>query len=701
MAELTHDAASGEYIYRGTPAERFPAKAAGFRFDGARAVWTTRDASRAAQVAEHARDPEVRAMLQAAVDAANRTVEASRATTSEVEVPCPAGRSYLPFQRAGIAYALDVMAQGRGVLIGDEMGLGKTIQAIGILNSLADRFARTLVVCPASLRLNWAREIQAWAVAPLQVAIVTGGSSTDVDIVHRPDEPRGEVVIINYDLLRKHRASLRAGRPYDLLIVDEAHYLKSAKAQRTVEVLGKWDRDESKRVAPIPAERRIFLTGTPLPNRPAELYTLAKAMDHETFGNWRRYHTTYCAATQTRWGWDVSGASNLDELQDLLRRRVMVRRLKRDVLTELPAKRRQVIDIPANGLGPMVAKQRKAAEASEAKLAALRAARDAAEVDSVEYRAAVEALTEAAQVAFEEMSRERHELALAKLPKAAEYIVEASEDQPVVVMAHHLDVIERLQSALTEAGRRVVTLTGETSMADRQAAVDSFQAGEADVFIGNIQAAGVGITLTRSSLVIFFELDWVPGNISQAEDRCHRIGQHDSVLVQHLVIDGSLDATMARTLVEKQEVLDAALDADTQAHKLADAVAAPAERTEPGSQSDLDLTGLPAGMYAVPGGDTRLKVRVDVPTTGRGEGWVYVSDGAVYGQRQEYGRQAPGGLYYGLIHSQLAAILADPKAASAAYGKLTGHCGVCGAHLENEQSLDRGIGPVCASKFGG
>jgi SWI/SNF-related matrix-associated actin-dependent regulator 1 of chromatin subfamily A len=236
----------------------------------------------------------------------------------------------------------------------------------------------------------------------------------------------------------------------------------------------------------------------------------------------------------------------------------MVRRLKKDVLTDLPPKRRQVIELPQNGCAALVKAESLAAESHEQALLELQAAVELAKAESDEaYKVAVQRLRKAVGVAFAEMSRVRHDLAIAKLPSVIEHLQSVlDEGNPVVAFGHHKDVIAGLKEAFPDA----VTLTGDTKMADRQKAVDDFQSGKTDLFLGNIQAAGVGITLTRSSHVVFAELDWVPGNLSQAEDRCHRIGQASSVLVQHLVVDGSLDATMAQTVVKKQAVLDQALD---------------------------------------------------------------------------------------------------------------------------------------------
>lgn len=179
-------------------------KAAGFRFDGASKVWWTDKPEVAAKFA----DPDAaRQMLAAKVEA----IEASRATDAQIEIPVPAGLAYLPFQKAGIAYA----TKRTNVLIGDEMGLGKTIQAIGIAN--ADPEARSvLVICPASLKLNWKREWEKWDVKALTVGIANGKL------------PEAQVVIINYDIIAKHRDALMA-RQWDLLIVDECHYPKTPR----------------------------------------------------------------------------------------------------------------------------------------------------------------------------------------------------------------------------------------------------------------------------------------------------------------------------------------------------------------------------------------------------------------------------------------------------------------------------------------
>jgi hypothetical protein len=246
----------------------------------------------------------------------------------------------------------------------------------------------------------------------------------------------------------------------------------------------------------------------------------------------------------------------------------MVRRLKKDVLTELPPKVRQIVEVPANGCTGAIEKEKATWAGIRERLADLRLAVELAKAKSEEeYLDAVNQLREGAQAAFEEFSQVRLETAMAKVPFVVDFLKEILESEnKVVVFAHHHAVVDAIRSEFPDNS---VVLTGRESQSIRQEAVDRFQADPGvNVFIGSITAAGVGITLTAASHVVFAELDWVPGNMSQAEDRCHRIGQMDSVFVQHVVLEDSIDARMARTLVSKQVVIDAAMDAEVEIKKI-------------------------------------------------------------------------------------------------------------------------------------
>jgi len=515
--------------------------------------WWTPFKEKAALLLEHC-DDKAKAALKSHLE----EVEASKAADANINVPKPDGLDYLPYQRGGIAYAL----KRKGTLIADEMGLGKTIEALGVINA-DNRIRNVLVICPASLRLNWLREAHKWMVRDFSYYIVDNP---------KPVPPSASFAIVNYDRLKGNVLKNLMERKWDCLICDEAHYLKNQKAKRTKKVLGippkknkttrKWDERVPGLIDTV-EHRAMLLTGTPILNRPIELFPLINALDPRQWGKFFPFAKRYCAATQGRYGWDFSGSSNPEELQARLRTSVMVRRLKKDVLKELPAKRRQVVVIPPNGATKAVQAEQAAFQAREERLEELRAelALAHASGDEAAYKAAVEALQRGAQLAFEEMSAARKAVAIAKVPAVIEHIreMQAAGVEKIVVFAHHHEVLDKLKY---EFQGESCGFDGRVSdPVRRQEAVDNFQ--EEDqyrLFIGGIKAAGVGITLTAASHVVFAELDWTPAWVSQCEDRTHRVGQSESVLIQHLVLDGSIDATMAEMMVLKQNVIDKSMD---------------------------------------------------------------------------------------------------------------------------------------------
>ena len=223
-----------------------------------------------------------------------------------------------------------------------------------------------------------------------------------------------------------------------------------------------------------------------------------------------------------------------------LRASIMIRRKKAEVLKDLPLKRYQVISLPSTREEPWMVDGRALLFKGESYDEALENAKS--------------------KIPFEELSRVRHEEALEKIPACIEHIEDVLESvDKLIVFAHHKDVIGTLAEALDAYGVR--TITGEVSEKDRDKAVNDFQNNpEVKLIIGSIGAMGVGLTLTAASHVIFVELDWVPANMSQAEDRAHRIGQKESVLIQHLVMAGTLDERMTEILVAKQQVAASILE---------------------------------------------------------------------------------------------------------------------------------------------
>ena len=274
-------------------------KSAGFRWNPKDKVWWTDSPGIAVQLQEYMSDAvlcEVNGLL------GNSTgYSSSRARDSNADFECPAGLIYMPFQKAGIEYALD----RKDTIIADEMGLGKTVQAIGFINEV--KAERVLIICPASLKLNWKRELERWLLnRDLNLGIVTGGTTQTA--------LEADIVIMNYELVGKHRNTFDV---FDVLVCDEAHYLKNGKAQRTAHVLG--GKIKSRYINGIRAKRRLFLTGTPIMNRPVELYPMLKSINRDTFGEWWEYTARYCDGHEDDYGhWKTDGASNLKHLRHLL-----------------------------------------------------------------------------------------------------------------------------------------------------------------------------------------------------------------------------------------------------------------------------------------------------------------------------------------------------------------------------------------------
>lgn len=512
-------------------------------------VWWTRDVVNALELIEYA-DDELQATLeersepalkkraaadreaakqaQARLKKRAKTLKASKAQDAVIDVPAPDGCEYLPYQRAAIAFALE----RDNVLLADEMGLGKTIEALGIINGDPDA-ARILVICPASLKLNWARECERWLVRPHTIGIA--GKTFPED---------AHVVVINYDILQKWKVEL--DQEWDVLVADECHYVKNKRAKRSKALFG------------LTARRKLFLSGTPILNRPVELWTLVHFLAPEEFDKFKPFSRRYCKPTRSRFGWEYTGSDNLDELHERLASTIMVRRTKAEVLPELPPKRRQVIELASDHVANLIAIETDAWLEHKRRLNQLRAVSRAGK-DATP--AEMEALRAGVNAAFGDLAKLRQDTALAKVPLVVEHLKTVLADPgKVVLFAHHRAVIAEFEDAF---GDIAVRLQGGDKIADRQAAVDRFQEDDScRLFIGSITAAGLGLTLTASSHVVFAELDWVPARMTQAEDRTHRIGQTDSVLVQHLVLEGSLDARMVQSLIKKQRVIDQVVDGE-------------------------------------------------------------------------------------------------------------------------------------------
>lgn len=578
--------------------ERSLAKENRWRWDNTARRWWAPSEDIARRLARFATGPAALRLMD--LDSEERlALAASQAQDSDIQIPAPPGLDYLPYQRACIAYALSRPS----TLIGDEMGLGKTIQAIGVVNALVQfgtvtprdpsgtspngqtawpheakasdsrdrrglgkpvlpgarsgegairerepphpyceqiiaagsgRLERVLIVCPASLRLNWRAEWRRWHTGRLRPTLL------DVWPGGLFDETAGKALIVSYDSVRKWHPQI-AAVAWDILIMDEIHLVKDETTRRAKTIFGGKYRGET--YEPLQAKRILGLSGTPIVNKPAELWPLVKALAPDGLGKSR-------VDFMTRYG----AGQGLDELHVKLRSQIMVRRLKENVLKQLPKKRRQIVLLEVAGSEGVLRAESEVVSLQRAMLEKTRA-----EIDGLPHAEQVMRLRQCRAIALSEIARVRHETAIAKLPAAVEHIHDVlSNVDKTVVFAHHLDVLDGLKGAFA----RIATgLDGRTSEADRQSAVDRFQRDRTcRLFLGGLRAAGLGITLTAASVVVFVELDWTPAAMMQAEDRLHRIGQVNPVLVQHLVIDGSIDQKMAAILVDKQAMMDATLD---------------------------------------------------------------------------------------------------------------------------------------------
>jgi len=422
-------------------------------------------------------------------------------------------------QEEGIEFLL----KNKKCILADDMGLGKTYQSI--VAALEVEAERILVVCPSSLKINWMREIQNFC----EDASIIKGKHWDPD----------RFTIINYDILKNFHTIKERGKKYeewelrreivefdpDLIILDEAHFVKNHKSIR-----GKILKDISKKYSP---ERVWLLTGTPIANRPMDYFNLLSIIDSPVTNNWVHYAKTYCEGMRFKKGgrfvWVTTGASNLEELSTKTRRTIL-RRKKEDVL-----------DLPEKLITPVYL-----------------------ELENVDgYKNVWEDYMEQRRLDGKkgnpakdlvEMTLLRTFIAMETVPYTIEKTEEALElGKKTIIFCNFND---EMDSFINHFGDKCVCVRGGMSDKQKQRAVDRFQEDDSCmVFVGQIKAAGVGLTLTAAEIVIMNSLDWVPGNHEQAEDRAYRIGQKETVNIYYMLIDDTIDTLVWDILNEKKKVI--------------------------------------------------------------------------------------------------------------------------------------------------
>lgn len=468
------------------------------------------------------------------------TLNLSMAKRARFDVPCPSNQKYEPYQKAAVYYA--TRGERDNLLLADEMGLGKTCTAIGIANHY--KFKSCLVICPNSVKINWQREMLRWSTVTDNVVTLSSNS-------HPSEIQNCDYAIVNYEAL-KNLKSVLLTKKWNMVIGDEAQMIKGANTQRTQNTIELCDR----------ADYRALLTGTPIVNRPSELWTIINTLNPVYWNNWYDYVHRYCHAFEhPKTGHLVyTGASNLEELQMRLRKTVMVRRLKKEVLKFLPPKRRQIIEFPATGsMKDLLKKQDKYIKILSTILEQTQSInfdRTPEEVEK-EFRKAMARMRGIAKQDFDTISKIRHDTAMGKVPDVVSFAKEILESKNKIgIFGHHQDVLSAIER---EFKRNSVKIVGGMSAEEKQRKVDLFQEKDKyQVFIGSFYAAGTGITLTKSDVCIFAEMDWVPGIMLQCEDRFHRYGTINPVNIFFLVLQNSIDVLFANMMISKLEIIEKA-----------------------------------------------------------------------------------------------------------------------------------------------
>lgn len=425
------------------------------------------------------------------------------------------------YQKKGVDFFL--RNDGRA-LLADDMGSGKTLQAIGFL--VAKNIKRTLVICPATAKYIWQEEVAKWS--NLSALVIDGDFGKQPVMEAAVAVNKHSILIVNYELLKKY-LSLLSSVIFDCLIVDESQLIKSNRAQRT-------------KFAKIIAENIphvLLLSGTPIMSRPAELYNSLYLIDKKAWPNWYQFTLRYCNGHRTRFGWDYSGASNLEELREKIKP-YFLRRTKAEILKELPPK--NFIDVPL--------------ELTEAEMNAyLKAEKDFVRY-LIDYKKAGEDVRNKKALQLVKLNELRQLTSRGKTEGLKELIDNVLEgNEKILVFSVYNEPLERLHADYLQQS---VLLTGKTQTTERPNLIKQFQTDPAiKIFLGGTKAAGTAITLTAASSVFFLDYSWTPADMEQAQDRAHRIGQEaENLNIYQLYARNTIDDYMIKLLQKKRRVID-------------------------------------------------------------------------------------------------------------------------------------------------
>ena len=440
------------------------------------------------------------------------------------------------YQVEGAAWMATRVAQSKGCILGDEPGTGKTAQTVAMLCAL--RPFPAVIVCPASLKQQWAREFGTSRVRP-RVEVVSGRASR---------LPQGaDIYVINYDLLYAREAELVVLNP-KLYVFDEAQELRNPNAR------GKHRAASATRLVRQRGTGAVLLTGTPIENRPAELWRLLHLTEPRKWPRFLEYASRYLKPVRGKEiGRSVrTQAGRVERLNELHTQldQSMLRRLKTEVLKDLPPKSRRSVLVQIDSAS---LQHYRAAERDVVKW--LQSLGQFDRADEAKKAESIVRLTMLRRLAA--IGKLRH-----AIPEYLTSWFDSRTKEPLVIFGYHQDVMSGLYRICSRLGVKAVGIRGGETSEQRQKAVDAFQSGKADVFLAPIRSAGVGLNLQRASEALFVERTFTPSSLLQAEDRVYRIGSTRPVTITYLDAAGTVDEHIARVVQAKQQLIRAVVDDD-------------------------------------------------------------------------------------------------------------------------------------------
>ena len=445
------------------------------------------------------------------------------------------------FQKDGIKFGIE--RKGR-ILLADEMGVGKTVQAIGIALMYKEEWP-VLIICPSSLKFVWRDEILKWIpdINDDKINIQIFKSSKDYF------KCGVKIYIMSYDLTVKLEDKITE-KNFKFIIADEAHYMKSPDAKRT------------KCLMPIikRSKRVILITGTPILAKPVELYPLLTMLRPDLFHNFKEFGNRYCDPKRNFFGMDWTGSSNPKELNYILRH-IMIRRLKKEVMNQLPPKKRQKVEIQTD---PKVIKQIQAINLSSEKIIEKINELNNSQINPNLVNYVNPEKPENDNENLLNLFNKVYNLsAEAKISGVKEYIHYLIDNKcKFLIFAHHMKMLDGIEEEVKKLKVDYIRIDGKVKLEKRQEYVYKYQHDETClVAILSITACYTGITLTAASTVVFSELHMTPAVMIQAEDRAHRIGQeHECVNIHYLYGPDTIDEVLFRMLNQKQNIFSNTLD---------------------------------------------------------------------------------------------------------------------------------------------